>query len=283
MKTIGIVGAGIMGRGIAYLAALSGFDILLHDLSEDILKQAMQRISSDLRKGVEKGKITSQQASEVSSKLHPRTSLDDFKECEIVIEAIIESLEIKKETFKKLDEMCPPQTILATNTSSLSVTSIASSVGEPTRVVGMHFFNPPYVMKLVEVVHGHQTSERTLQRTVELARQLGRTPVVVKDTPGFIVNRIARPFYGEALRLLGEGVASVEDIDRIVKLEGGFTMGPFELMDLIGTDVNLAVTKSIYERTFGEPRYRPHIIQQTMVDAGLWGRKTKRGFYTYDS
>ena len=209
--------------------------------------------------------------------------LEDFSQCDVVIEAAIENLEVKRDIFIRLEAICNPETILATNTSSLSVTSIASSINGSSRVVGMHFFNPPHIMKLVEVVHGHRTSNIALEKTVALARMLGKVPVVVKDTPGFIVNRVARPFYGEALRLLGEGVASVEDIDRIVKLEGAFKMGPFELMDLIGIDVNLAVTKSMYEQTFGEPRYQPHVIQQTMVNAGHLGRKTKRGFYNYNS
>jgi 3-hydroxybutyryl-CoA dehydrogenase len=188
---------------------------------------------------------------------------------------------LKQELFRKLGEICSAEAILATNTSSLSVTAIASVVRGPERVVGMHFFNPAHIMKLVEVVQGHRTAETAVAATRAAAAAMGKVPVTAKDTPGFIVNRVARPFYGEALRLLGEGVTSVEELDRILRLEGGFKMGPFELMDLIGIDINFAVTKSMYDQTFGEPRYRPHLIQQQMVNAGQLGRKSKRGFYSY--
>ena len=282
MKTIGIVGTGTMGAGIAHVAAVSGFNVIIQDVSEDILKQAISRISSDVQKSVEKGKLTQEQAEAAKNKIHPSVSFEHFSQCDIIIEAAVEKLDVKQDIFKRLETVSPNETILATNTSSLSVTSIAASIKSPERVVGMHFFNPPHLMKLVEIIQGHRTSRRTVERTIELAQALDKTPVVAKDTPGFIVNRVARPFYGEALRLLGEGVASVEDIDRIVKLEGGFKMGPFELMDLIGIDINFAVTQSMYEQTFGEARYRPHIIQKNMVNAGLLGRKTKRGFYRYD-
>ena len=281
LKTIGIVGAGTMGAGIAHVAALSGFDVLLYDVSENVLAQAVGKIASELQTGVEKGRISPLQASEANSRIHPHSSLEQLSSSDAVIEAALESLDIKRDIFRNLESICRPETIFASNTSSLSITAIAAGVKNANRVVGMHFFNPPQRMKLVEVVRGHHTSDETVQRTVELARQLEKHPVLVKDAPGFIVNRIARPFYGEALRLLAEGVASVEEIDRIVKLEGNFKMGPFELMDLIGIDVNFAVTKSMYEQTFGEARYRPHVIQQSMVNAGLFGRKTGRGFYKY--
>jgi 3-hydroxybutyryl-CoA dehydrogenase len=198
-----------------------------------------------------------------------------------VIEAVVEKLEVKQDIFRRLEAICQSNAIFATNTSSLSITAIASVLSRPERVVGMHFFNPAHLMKLVEIIRGHRTAEAVVSRASDLARALGKIPVHAKDTPGFIVNRCARPFYGEALRVLGEGIASPEDIDRIVKLEGGFKMGPFELMDLIGIDVNLAVTQSMYDQTFGEPRYRPHVIQKNMVNANLLGRKTKRGFYDY--
>jgi 3-hydroxybutyryl-CoA dehydrogenase len=283
MKTLGVIGAGTMGAGIAHIAALAGMDVILNDLSEESLQHALQRISSDLRTGVQKSKISAEQASQATKRIHCHTSYEHFSSCEIVIEAAIERLDIKKEIFKKLEAACSSNAIFASNTSSLSVTAIGSSVRNPGRVIGMHFFNPPHLMKLVEVIRGHNTSDSVVQQTLGLAKKLGKVSVIAKDTPGFIVNRIARPFYGEALRLLGEGVTSVEEIDRIVKLEGGFKMGPFELMDLIGIDVNFSVTRSMYEQTFGEPRYRPHVIQQTMVNAGLLGRKTKHGFYKYPS
>lgn len=281
MKTIGIIGAGTMGAGIAHVAAVSGFSVLLYDISEESLNKGRSRIANDLNKGVEKGKVTEQQAAEALQRISLHSSLEVFSQADIVIEAAIEQLGIKQDIFSKLGDICTPAAVLASNTSSFSITALGSSVRNPDRVVGMHFFNPVHVMKLVEIIRGRHTSEGTVKRTVELATALGKVPVITKDTPGFIVNRIARPFYGEALRLLGEGVASVEDIDTIVRLEGGFRMGPFELMDLIGIDVNFAVTQSMYEQTFGEARYRPHVIQKTMVEAKLLGRKTRRGFYDY--
>jgi 3-hydroxybutyryl-CoA dehydrogenase len=281
IKTIGIVGAGTMGSGIAQVAALSHFDVVLHDVSGDVLKSAMERIQQDLRQSIEKGRLNSGAATEALAAIHPRKNLKDLNTVDFVIEAAIEDLNVKREIFKKLDSIVPPNTILATNTSSLSITSIASLAKNPGLVVGMHFFNPPPVMKLIEVVRGKQTSDQAVQITCDLATKMNKVPVVCKDTPGFIVNRVARPFYGEAIRLLGEGVASVEQIDQIVRLSGGFKMGPFELMDLIGIDVNYAVTKSVYEQFFQEPRFRPHAIQRQMVEAGTLGRKTKKGFYTY--
>lgn len=282
IKFFGLVGAGTMGAGIAQTAALSNFEVVVYDVNDAILRQALERIRSDFKRGVEKGKLTQEQANEAFGRIHPRTRLADLGHCDIIVEAVIEDLRIKKDLFKHLEADSKPSTILATNTSSLSVTAIASAVRHPERVVGMHFFNPAHIMKLVEVVQGQQTTSETLQQTVEVARQMGKTPIVVKDSPGFVVNRVARPFYGEALRLLGENVATVEQIDRIVRVGGGFPMGPFELMDLIGIDVNFAVTQSMYEQYFGEPRYRPHPIQKRMVESGTIGKKVGRGFYSYE-
>lgn len=282
MNTVGIVGAGTMGTGISHVAALAEHKVFLYDVSDEILTRALKRISSELSTSVEKHKLTSQAAEAAAMKIRPTSAFEDLSACDWIIEAAPERLDTKHDIFKRLEAICSPATVLATNTSSLSITRIAAPLKYPKRVLGMHFFNPAHLMKLVEIVRGRRTAPETIERAVGFARELGKIPVVSGDNPGFIVNRVARPFYGEALRLLGEGIATVEDIDRIVKLEGGFKMGPFELMDLIGIDVNFAVTQSIYEQTFGEPRYRPHIIQQTMVSAGFLGRKTKRGFYRYD-
>ena len=283
MQTIGIIGSGTMGSGIAEVAALNGYEVILHDVSADALANALARVTSDLQRSVSKGRISQDDAVQAGERFHPRESFADLAGVELVIEAALESLDVKREIFQKLDEIMPGDVILATNTSSLSITAIGAMTRRPERVVGMHFFNPPPVMKLVEIVQGKHTSQRTIQVALDVASSMGKTPVLCKDTPGFIVNRVARPFYGEALRLLGEGVASVEEIDRIVRAEGGFRMGPFELMDLIGIDVNYAVTQSVYEQFFHEPRFRPHPIQRQMVDAGTLGRKTRRGFYSYDT
>ena len=280
-QTIGIIGAGTMGRGIAQVAAQSGFEVILHDLSSSALKDALTGIKEGLRKSAAKGRITPTDATEALSAIRPSRKLNEFGSADFVIEAAVEIMDVKKDIFRKLDQVVGPETILASNTSSLSINAIASLTKTPESVVGMHFFNPAPLMSLVEIIKGKQTSAETLKRSCDLAMEMKKTPVVCSDTPGFIVNRVARPFYGEALRLLGEGVASVAEIDRIVRESGGFRMGPFELMDLIGIDINFTVTQSVYDQFFQEPRFRPHPIQRQMVESGTLGRKSGRGFYDY--
>lgn len=282
IQTVGIIGSGIMGAGIAQVAAQRGFGVTLYDLSEFLLEKALKRITSSLEEGVRRGKVTDGELKAVQSTLKITTDLGRVAQSDLIIEAAPETMELKQELFKQLDEAAPEGTLLASNTSSLSITAMAGVTKRPGQVAGLHFFNPVPMMKLVEVIQGHQTSEETVGRLLAFSKALGKTPVLAQDTPGFIVNRVARPFYGEALRLLGENRATVDAIDTVLKEAGGFKMGPFELMDLIGIDVNFAVTQSVYNGYFQEPRYRPHPIQAKMVAAGLLGRKTGRGFYAYE-
>ncbi|MEW5957377.1 MAG: 3-hydroxyacyl-CoA dehydrogenase [Chloroflexota bacterium] len=274
ITTIGVAGAGTMGSGIALVALQAGFTVILFDIAADVLARGRQYIQQQLTR-------TGNDAA--PQHLICSTQIGDLAGSEVVIEAVVENLAVKQELFEQLDTICPPPAILATNTSTLSITAIAAAVTSPGRVGGMHFFNPAPVLPLVEIGRGAQTGAETVQTLAALAEQMGKTPVVTPDTPGFIVNRVARPFYGEALRLLGEGVATLEQIDQVVQLGGHFRMGPFRLMDLIGLDINLAATRSMYEQTYGEPRYQPHWIQEQMVRQHALGRKTGRGFYTYDS
>lgn len=281
LSKIGVVGAGTMGAGIAQVSAQSGFETFLYDVSQEFIDRGLSRIRNFLQRSRERGKLTASEEEQILARLKGSLKLEDFREATLAIEAVPEQLELKRETFKKLDSICGSETLLATNTSSLSVTAIAGATQHPERVVGMHFFNPPALMALVEVIRGEQTSPSTIQKALEITRALGKTPVSAKDTPGFIVNRIARPFYIEGLRILDEGNIEAGTIDRIMKEAGGFPMGPFELMDLIGIDINFAVTESLYLSFFHDPRFRPSPIQQRMVLAGHLGRKTGRGFYTY--
>jgi 3-hydroxybutyryl-CoA dehydrogenase len=273
LNQIGVLGSGTMGRGIALTALLVDLKVVLYDISEDMLKTASIYIENHLSKKQLSGNLNN---------LTITTHLDDLRGCGCVIEAAPEDLQLKQDLFAQLGKICPPPAILATNTSTLPVTAITASADNPERTGGMHFFNPAPVLPLVEVVRGAATSSETIEAMVGLARAMGKTPVITGDTPGFIVNRVARPFYGEALRLLGEGAANHTEIDRIIRLGAGFRMGPFELMDLIGIDINYAATRSMFESTFGEPRYRPHWIQAQMVQQQALGRKTGRGFYRYD-
>lgn len=282
IKKIGIIGAGTMGSGIAAAAAINGFETLLYDISPEAVQKAVSGISKGFRKLEEKGKIDAAKRTAAEGNIVQVNDLAGMAECDIIIEAAIENIELKKELYRKLDEISKPETILATNTSSFSITSISTAVkNNPGRVAGMHFFNPANIMKLVEVIKGEFTSEETVKSVTELCKKLGKVPVLCMDTPAFIVNRVARAFYGESLKIMGEENLNPELIDTVMKEEGGFAMGPFELMDLIGIDINLSVTKSVYEAFFYDQKYKPSPIQQKMVDSGLLGRKTKQGFYKY--
>lgn len=274
----GVCGAGTMGAGIAYSAALAGYDVRLYDIGDEALRKGAAQIDKFINGSIERGKLTEEAAGELRSRLVTTSSLEDFAGSSIVVEAIIERIDVKQDLFARLEAIVGPEAILASNTSSLPITEIGAKLEHPERVVGMHFFNPAHIMKLVEVIQGYRTSEETMARTVEISKKLGKTPVRAKDTPGFIVNRVARNFYGESFRIVGEGCATHEQVDRCMKAIG-FKMGPFELMDLIGIDVNFAVTGSVYDQYFQEARFRPHLIQRKMVESGLLGKKSGKGFY----
>lgn len=283
IKKIGIIGAGTMGSGIAAASAINGFTTLLYDIYPEAVSKAISNISKGFQKLEEKGKIDTAKRTAAEENIQPIAELTGLNDCDIIIEAAIENLDLKKELYRKLDEITKSEAILATNTSSFSITSISTAIkNNPGRVVGMHFFNPANIMKLVEVIKGEFTSDDTVNTVSELCKSLGKVPVLCKDTPAFIVNRVARAFYGESLKIMGEENLSAEKIDKVMKEEGLFAMGPFELMDLIGIDINLSVTKSVYEAFFYDQKYKPSPIQQKMVDSGLLGRKTKQGFYKYN-
>ncbi len=282
VQRLGVVGAGTMGASIAQVSACAGIETTLYDVSAAVLEQSVDRIRDSLERLERRGRFTADEVREAIERIRTVTQIDAFGGCDAIIEAAPEVLELKQELFVHLDALCAEPVLLASNTSSLSITEIAANTRNPERCIGMHFFNPPVLMQLIEVIPGVRSAPASTARGVALARQLGKTPVEARDTPGFIVNRVIRPFYLEALRILGEGIADVLTIDRIMKIGGGFPMGPFELIDLVGLDVNLAVSQTVYDSFFQPPRFRPHLIQQQMTRAGLHGRKTGRGFYSYE-
>jgi 3-hydroxybutyryl-CoA dehydrogenase len=280
--SIGVIGAGTMGSGIASVAALKGYKTYVYDVNRHALTKAHAIIARGYDKLVEKNKIDEKERKRSEASLYYISEIEEVSECGLIIEAAVENIDLKKIIYGQLNEISRKDAILATNTSSFSITAISSAITKnKERVIGMHFFNPANIMKLVEIIRGEFTSDEVVNKVIDITKKLGKVPVVCKDTPAFIVNRVARTYYGEALKILGENNMDVKDIDLVMKEEGGFAMGPFELMDLIGIDVNYSVTKSVYEAFFYDPKYKPHNIQQKMVEAGMLGRKTGRGFYQY--
>jgi len=278
---IGIVGAGTMGLGIVALALRAGHPVWLYDTRAPALEQAGAVVEASLDRWVRRGELEPVEREACCQRLQLAYDLEALAPCGLVIEAIVENLSIKQALFTQLEALVAPDAILASNTSSISITALAAALEHPDRVVGMHFFNPATVLALVEVVRGEATAPQVIERVADLARAWGKEPVVCRSTPGFIVNRVARPFYAEALLALQEGAAVPATLDAAIRDAGGFRMGPLELMDLIGHDTNFAVTRSVYDAFFQDPRYRPSLIQQALVDAGWLGRKSGRGFYGY--
>ncbi|MBP1156985.1 MULTISPECIES: 3-hydroxyacyl-CoA dehydrogenase NAD-binding domain-containing protein [unclassified Paenibacillus] len=282
VQTVGVIGSGTMGAGIAQVISQNGFSVLLYDINEEMVQRSLSRIHSQIDKLFEKGKLTESESQGIKIRLRTTVQLADLQVCQIVIEAAPEKMEVKRNIFQELDPYCSKETILATNTSSFSITEIAGFTNQPERVAGLHFFNPATLMPLVEVISGLRTSEATMESLANFARSINKSPVTCKDTPGFIVNRIARPYYNEALRIMGDQMASAAQIDRIMTKAGKFRMGPFELQDMIGVDINFSTTESLHQGFFGDARFRPHYYQQRMVQSGQLGRKSGGGYYEYD-
>ena len=278
---VAVIGAGTMGAGIAQVAAKFGHTVLLYDKMEGAAQAGLDRTAKGLEKLVARGKMSEADKDALVARIQPTETLSDLAPAKLIVEAIVENLAVKQSVFSELEELCSEETILATNTSSISVTAIGSALKRPENLVGMHFFNPAPIMKLVEVIKGLATSEAVAQQVYDLSVAWGKHAVMAKSTPGFIVNRVARPFYAEGLRILQEGGADEATIDAIAREAGQFRMGPFELMDLIGHDVNYAVTSSVFDAYYGDQRFLPSLIQKDLVEAGFHGRKTGRGFYNY--
>jgi 3-hydroxybutyryl-CoA dehydrogenase len=281
IRTIGVVGAGQMGRGISQVCATAGYEVLLVDVTELSLTEAISKIRNGLERAVERGSLTDRQAGEVLTLIHPWVQLDRLRDVQLVIEAIPEDLTLKRNLFAELNRICVPQAVLASNTSSISITKLGAASGRPDRVVGLHFMNPAPVMKLVEVVRGLETSERTTQLVLDLAKRFGKTPVVAKDVPGFIVNRVLIPMINEAVFAWEEGVASAEDIDLAMTTGANHPLGPLALADRIGLDTVLAICDVLYQ-DLGDQKFRPCPLLRRYVEAGWLGRKSGRGFFIYE-
>ena len=269
-----------MGAGIAQIASQAGHQVILYDLSQSTLDESASKLAKVMARLIEKKRITSEESIEIQGRIVRSTQIDLFEGCDLVVEAVVENLDVKHSVFKQIENIVSRDCIIASNTSSLSITSLAAGCSHPERVLGLHFFNPAPLMPLVEIVPAIQTSVDTPLHLVSLMKDWGKSPVIAKDTPGFIVNRVARPFYGEALRILEEGIANVPTIDTVMR-NLGFKMGPFQLTDLIGHDVNYAVTESVFRSFYCDPRFMPSITQLKLVEAGWLGRKAGKGFYNY--
>jgi len=277
---VGIIGAGTMGSGIAQVCAMAGHQVVMFDVNGDALSKALKNIESNLDKGIARGKVSEEQKVATLKNITTSPNLEEVK-ADLIIEAVVERLDVKIDLFNKLAAVNNASTILATNTSSIPITQISAKVQNPERVVGIHFFNPAHIMKLVEVVSGAHTSEEVAKTAYDFVNQIGKVPIMAKDAPGFIVNRVARHYYVEGLKVLEERVADHETIDDLLQ-SSGFKMGPFRLMDLIGVETNFSVTESMYNLFYQDEKFRPSRIQKQKVDAGHHGRKTGQGFYTYE-
>ena len=280
-KKIGIVGSGTMGAGIAQVAATAGHPTIIYDTNSAALDKAKANLSNSLNKLVEKQKISAEKATDILALTSYSSSIQDFKSCDLIIEAIVENIDVKQSVFKELESITSDTCVLASNTSSLSITSIASACNNPEKVIGIHFFNPATLMPLVEIIPGVATDMVIANHCQALINSWGKVTVMAKDTPGFIVNRVARPFYSEALRIYDEQLADIATIDWAMKEFGGFKMGPFELMDLIGHDVNYVVTETVWKQFYYDPRFKPSLTQKRLLEAKFLGKKSGRGFYDY--
>ena len=282
IKTVGVVGAGTMGNGIAQVAATAGYNVIMSDIEDRFVQSGIKNVDKFLAKSVEKGKMSGDEKNAIMGRIKGTTKIEDMKDADVVVEVVLEKMDLKKQIFKQLDEITKKDAILATNTSSMSITEIATATARPDRVVGMHFFNPVPLMKLVEVIRGLRTGDETVATTMELSKKLGKEPVEVKvDVPGFLANRLMIAVAIEAIKLYEQGIASKEDVDKAAKLGLNYPMGPFELMDLTGIDINYHVMDYFHQELPKELKWDPPLTIKNMVKAGLLGRKTGAGWYNY--